>query len=57
MKEVIGFKGSFRFDKTKPDGTLRKLVDVSRLDKMGWKFDIDLHEGLKKTYKWFLENY
>jgi GDP-L-fucose synthase len=57
MKEVIGFKGSFRFDKTKPDGTLRKLVDVSRLDKMGWKFDINLHEGLKKTYKWFLESY
>jgi len=54
MKEVVGFKGSLTFDTTKPDGSPRKLIDVSRLSNMGWKYSIDLEEGLKKTYKWYL---
>ena len=54
MKEVIGFKGSLTFDTTKPDGSPRKLIDVSRLSNMGWKYSIDLEDGLKKTYKWYL---
>jgi len=53
MKEVVGFKGSLTFDTTKPDGSPRKLIDVSRLSNMGWKYSIDLEEGLKKTYKWY----
>jgi len=54
MKQVVGFKGELTFDTTKPDGSPRKLIDVSRLSNMGWKYSIDLEEGLKKTYKWYL---
>ena len=53
MKEVVGFKGNLTFDITKSDGSLRKLIDVSRLSNMGWKYSIDLEEGLKKTFKWY----
>ena len=54
MKEVVGFKGELTFDTTKPDGTLRKLIDVSRLTIMGWTYKFELEEGLKKTYSWYL---
>jgi len=54
MKEVVGFKGNLTFDSAKPDGSPRKLIDVSRLSNMGWKYSIDLEEGFKKTYKWYL---
>jgi len=54
MKEVVGFKGNLTFDTTKPDGSPRKLIDVSRLSNMGWKYNVDLEDGLKKTYKWYL---
>ena len=53
MKEVVGFKGNLTFDITKPDGSLRKLIDVSRLSNMGWNYDVDLEAGLSKTYKWY----
>jgi len=53
MKQVVGFKGELTFDTTKPDGSPRKLIDVSRLSNMGWKYSVDLEEGLKKTYKWY----
>jgi GDP-L-fucose synthase len=55
MKQVVGYEGNITFDKTKPDGSLRKLVDVSRLSNIGWKYSVDLKDGLKKTYKWYLE--
>ena len=55
MKEVVGFKGRLVFDETKPDGAPRKLIDVSRLSNMGWKYSIDLKDGLENTYKWCLE--
>ena len=54
MKQVVEYKGELTFDTTKPDGTPRKLIDVSRLSNMGWKYSIDLEQGLKKTYKWYL---
>jgi len=54
MKEVVGFKGKLVFNTIKPDGSPRKLIDVSRLSNMGWKYSIDLECGLKKTYKWYL---
>ena len=54
VREVVGFKGKLIFDKTKPDGAPRKLIDVSRLSKMGWNYKTDLKTGLKKTYKWYL---
>ena len=56
MKRVVGFKGDLKFDSSKPDGSKRKLIDVSRLTSMGWTYNIELEEGLKKTYDWYLEN-
>jgi GDP-L-fucose synthase len=55
LKQVIGFEGRLVFDTKKPDGALRKLIDVSRLSNMGWKYSMDLKEGLKKTYDWYLK--
>ena len=57
MKDVVGFKGKLTFDITKPDGAPRKLIDVTRLENMGWKYSVDLKEGLEKTYRWFLGSY
>jgi GDP-L-fucose synthase len=51
---VIGFTGKFDFDKSKPDGTPRKLLDVSRLSALGWKPKIGLREGIAKTYEAYL---
>ncbi|MFN4129779.1 MAG: GDP-L-fucose synthase family protein [Paracoccaceae bacterium] len=53
---VTGFKGRITTDPTKPDGTLRKLMDVSRLARMGWQAQIKLEAGLSETYDWFLAN-
>ena len=55
IKDVVGFEGELSFDTTKPDGTPRKLLDVSRLASMGWQASTDLRQGLEKTYAWFLE--
>jgi GDP-L-fucose synthase len=54
--EIVGFTGELEWDETKPDGTPRKLLDVSRLTQMGWKSRISLPDGIAKTYQWFLEN-
>ena len=54
MKRVVGFEGELVFDTTKPDGAPRKLIDVTRLTSMGWRYRVDLEEGLQKTYDWFL---
>lgn len=56
VKEVIGFEGELKFDKTKPDGTPRKLLDVSLLNKLGWKYTTSLKSGIANAYSWFLEN-
>jgi len=56
ISEIVGFEGKIIHDETKPDGTPRKLMDVSRIDKLGWKYKTELREGLIKTYKWFKEN-
>ncbi|MCW3117447.1 MAG: GDP-L-fucose synthetase [Chitinophagaceae bacterium] len=53
IKEVVGFEGSIVFDASKPDGTPRKLMDVSKLAAMGWQYSIFLKEGLTKTYEFF----
>lgn len=53
---VTGFGGEITFDTSKPDGTLRKLMDVSRLARMGWRARIGLAEGIAETYRWFLAN-
>tara|TARA_R110001606_G_scaffold209417_1_gene356654 strand:+ start:807 stop:1787 length:981 start_codon:yes stop_codon:yes gene_type:complete len=54
VAEVTGFKGKLGFDASKPDGTMRKLMDVSRLADMGWRAQIELKQGLQETYNWFL---
>lgn len=56
IKGVVGFKGNIVFDPSKPDGTPRKLVDVTRLNELGWQASISLDEGIKKAYEWFLNN-
>ena len=54
--DVVGFNGKIQFDPTKPDGAPRKLLDVSRLRDLGWSASIDLHQGLRQSYEWFLAN-
>jgi len=56
VARVTGFRGRITNDLSKPDGTLRKLMDVSRLADMGWRASVDLEEGLQDTYNWFMEN-
>jgi len=53
VKEIIGFKGELKFDSTKPDGTPRKLLDVTKLHELGWKDKVDLKNGIKMTYEWY----
>lgn len=57
IKEIVGFRGEIEYDRTKPDGTPRKLLDVSRLNRMGWKHTTTLEEGLRKTYECFLQTH
>ena len=56
LAQVTGFSGKITYDRSRPDGTPRKLLDVSRLAAMGWRSKIGLEKGIETTYKWFLEN-
>lgn len=56
IQKIVGHTGTIVWDSSKPDGTPRKLMDVSKLKNEGWQFAIDLENGIKETYKWFLEN-
>jgi len=56
IQQITGHKGEIIWDSTKPDGTPRKLMDVSKMHDLGWKHKIELQEGIQKTYNWFLEN-
>jgi GDP-L-fucose synthase len=55
MKEIVGYKGKIVFDPTKPDGTPRKLVDITRLKEMGWEYSTELKNGLEEVYEWYLK--
>jgi GDP-L-fucose synthase len=57
IKEVVGFEGQLEFDSSKPDGTPRKLMDVSKLNRLGWKAKTDLKDGIRLAYQDFLQNY
>ncbi len=57
IKEVVGFKGEIAFNRDMPDGTPRKLTNVSRLHNLGWKHSISLDEGVHRAYQWFQQNY
>ena len=56
IKHTINFEGKLNFDKSKPDGNPRKLLDSSNINKIGWKSKTTLTDGLTKTYNWYLEN-
>jgi GDP-L-fucose synthase len=56
IKEVVGFDGVLVYDNSKPDGTPRKLLDVSRLTATGWHYKTSLKEGIERVYRWYLEN-
>ena len=56
IKEVVGFKGKIVFDPSKPDGTMRKLMDVSRINNLGWHAQTSLKDGIKLVYEDFLNN-
>ncbi|MBL4663076.1 MAG: NAD-dependent epimerase/dehydratase family protein, partial [Flavobacteriaceae bacterium] len=54
LKEIVGYNGEFIFNSSKPDGTLKKLTDVSKINALGWKAKINLQEGLEKMYQWYV---
>ena len=56
IQKITGHQGEIIWDATKPDGTPRKLMDVSKMHELGWKHQVDLEQGIQKTYDWFLEN-
>jgi len=56
IQKITGHQGEIIWDATKPDGTPRKLMDVAKMHNLGWKHQVDLEEGIQKTYHWFLEN-
>jgi len=57
IKRIVGYNGEIKFDTSKPDGTPRKLLDVSKLRKLGWRHKVSLEEGIYRTYKWYVEEY
>ena len=56
IQKIIGHHGDIIWDRSKPDGTPRKLMDVSKMKAMGWQYETELEQGIQKTYKWFLNN-
>ena len=56
VRHVVGYEGHLKFDPTRPDGTPRKVLDVSRATALGWTASVGLEEGLSRTYAWFLEH-
>jgi GDP-L-fucose synthase len=56
IAKVVGFEGDVVYDRSKPDGTPRKLLDVSRLHALGWTHRIGLREGIELTYKWYVQS-
>ena len=56
VQKIIGHKGKIIWDSEKPDGTPRKVMDISKMSNHGWKYSTSLNDGIKKTYSWFLEN-
>jgi len=56
IAKIVGFEGDILHDETKPDGTPRKLLDISKMKSLGWEYKIELQDGINKTYNWFKEN-
>ena len=56
IQKIVGHKGKIKWDKSKPDGTPRKLLDITKMNRIGWSYSTELVDGISKTYKWFLKN-
>jgi len=56
IKEIVSFKGNLTFNTDKPNGTMVKLTDPSKLHSLGWKHKVELEDGVKNMYEWYLEN-
>lgn len=56
IQKIVGHEGNIEWDSSKPDGTPRKLMDISKMHELGWKHQVNLEEGISRTYQWFLEN-
>lgn len=56
IADVVGYKGNIEYDTSKPDGTPRKLMDVSRINQLGWHYKTELREGIERTYRWYLKS-
>ena len=56
IRDIVGFDGDIVFDESRPDGAPRKLVDISRISRLGWKAKIDIRKGIEQTYQWYREN-
>ena len=56
VKDAVGYVGEIQWDSTKPDGTMRKLTDVSKLHALGWKHKVEIEDGVAALYKWYIEN-
>lgn len=56
IRHSVGFEGAIKYDRSKPDGTPRKLLDVSKMKSLGWESKTSLDEGIRRTYEWYLES-
>lgn len=56
IKEIIGFKGDLYFNADKPEGTMKKLTDVSKLHGLRWEHSVELQNGIEKMYEWYIQN-
>jgi GDP-L-fucose synthase len=56
VRGIVGFSGAIELDRGKPDGTPRKLLDVTKMTALGWRPKISLADGIRSTYRWFLDN-
>jgi GDP-L-fucose synthase len=56
VQKIVGYEGNIIWDDSMPDGTPRKLMDVSKMKELGWECSTELEDGIKKTYNWFLDN-
>ena len=56
IQGVVGYEGEIEWDASKPDGTARKLLDISRISNLGWRAQISLEEGIRSTYRWYTDN-
>jgi GDP-L-fucose synthase len=56
IKTIVGYDGELFYNTSKPDGTMRKLTDVTKLNGLGWRHSVELEEGIKKLYKWYVRD-